>query len=102
MVPVYNGNAFGTTGESPPARPPGRAEGGHDSRGQRTAPRMHRHTDRKFARWSPRPAEWDKCNVCGERFPNWPELRDHKRNHTPEEIRQSLRLQPKPGGPKDP
>ena len=25
--------------------------------------------------------DWNKCNVCGERFPNWPKLRDHKRQH---------------------
>jgi hypothetical protein len=27
--------------------------------------------------------DWNKCNVCGERFPNWPKLRDHKRQHRP-------------------
>ena len=25
----------------------------------------------------------NKCNVCGERFPNWPKLRDHNRQHPP-------------------
>ena len=29
---------------------------------------------------------WDRCNLCGKRFPSWPELRDHKDGHTQEEI----------------
>lgn len=27
--------------------------------------------------------DWNKCNVCGERFPNWPKLREHERQHGP-------------------
>jgi len=30
--------------------------------------------------------DWDKCNVCGKRFPNWRTLWAHKRNHTQEEV----------------
>ena len=30
--------------------------------------------------------QWDRCNLCGARFPSWPELRDHKEGHSQKEI----------------
>ena len=55
-----------------------------------------------IGRWSPRPAEWNKCNLCGERFSNWPELRDHKSKHTQEEIDRGLKLKRQAGRSKSP
>lgn len=47
--------------------------------------------DLTTGRWYRR-AEWDKCNICGAQYPNWPKLREHKRKHTPEEIDRSLKI----------
>jgi hypothetical protein len=30
--------------------------------------------------------DWDKCNLCGQRFPNWRQLSEHKSRHTRAEI----------------
>lgn len=30
--------------------------------------------------------DWDKCNLCGQRFPSWRKLWEHKSRHTQAEI----------------
>jgi hypothetical protein len=30
--------------------------------------------------------QWDRCNLCGKRFPTWRELSRHKNKHTQQEV----------------